>query len=130
MNKKFSKMLRWPLERSRQSSPRHAAQFAPTPMAKLARIMSFTLSSFGPTAAVQMTRIGQVCRLAGPMISRRANTLQFAGPVWSTRDLADRPLDQPPKNLHAATCSPGLAAGNFTATAIGQTLALPARQQS
>jgi len=130
INKKFGELLRWQLKRSRQGSPWHAAHFGVTPMPDLARIKSLILSTFGPAAALQVSRIGHVCRLVGPMISRRARTLNLDGPGRSAHESTDGLLDHPPKNLHAATCSPGLAAGNFTATAIGQTLALPARQQS
>jgi len=130
INKKFGELLRWQLERGQQGSPRHAAHFELTPMPNLARIKSLMLSTFGPAAALQVSRIGHVCRLVGPMISRRARTLNLDDPSWCTYEPTDGLLNQPPKNLHAATCSRGLAAGNFTATAIGQTLALPARQQS
>ena len=89
VNKGFSELLRWQIERRQQGLPRPAAQPAPTQMPDLAAIKSYPLNTSGRVAAPQITWIGHASllvqagglnTLVDPMFSERASPVQFVGP--------------------------------------------------
>jgi N-acyl-phosphatidylethanolamine-hydrolysing phospholipase D len=59
-------------------------------------------------------------------IHRDLRAARSVGVHWGTFSLTDEPLDQPPRDLALAARAGGLAEGEFTVMAIGETRVLPA----
>ena len=63
-------------------------------------------------------------------IHRDLRAKRSVGIHWGTFEMSDESLDQPPKDLALAARAQGLADGDFSVMALGETRVLTARQSS